>query len=178
MPLEPTRYSRISVGHATSTQSVADKFHGDTGENFSVIGGASFYKSTVSISGAVTMQSTLSVRGAVTASGGLSVGGGSVAVVSTGTTDLSFGAVAPLESSSVKTFACSGLSRGDFVAITPDSLYPVTAANRDVSYFCSSSSTVGEAHAWAVNSTLTSVTPTAATFFRWVRIKGGDYPAA
>lgn len=166
------------IGAATFSAAVA-------GTSTASFNGAATFQSTVTVRGAATVDgailgnSTASIAGQVTATGGLAVGGGNaIGVISTGTAAVSYGAINPLESSSVVTFAVSGLSRGDAIFITPDSLYPNVAANRDVSYFVSSSSTAGEAHTWAVNSTLTAVTPTASTFFRWVRVKGGNYPAA
>lgn len=226
MPVEPTRYSRISVGFSNSAQSLPDKFHGDTGAVFSVMGPSAFsggtmtvtgaqamsstfsvggaatfqstvttrgtatagtllvqsaatFNSTLSANGAATFLSTLTVSGQVNADAGVQVGGGVVAqVISSGTAAISLGAIAPLESSSAVTFAVSGLSRLDMLMIAVDSIYPVVAANRDISWMCSSSSTVGEANVWGVNSTLTSVTPTASTVIRWTRIKFGNYPAA
>ncbi len=183
MAIEPTRFSRVSTGWRSSTQSLAGADIADTGNDFSCINGAATGTWTVTgaqvQSGAATFSSTVSVAGQATLTGGLAVGGGSlIDVFSSGTCALSFGAIAPLESSSVQTFACSGVTRGDAVLLGIDSNWPNAAANRDISFFASSSSTVGEAHAWAINSTLTSVTPTAATFARWVRISGGNYPAA
>jgi hypothetical protein len=176
MPFEPTRVSRYSFGYVSSTQSITDKDPSDTYRDFSCINGAStgsFY-----VAGALGYGGTLS--GATgTFSAGIGVGGGTtLQVISTGTAAVSLGAINPLESSSVQTFAVSGLSRGDFLAITVDSIYPNAAANRDITWMCSSSSTAGEGHVWGVNSTLTAVTPTASTFIRWVRIKAGNYPAA
>ena len=178
MAIDPTRFSRVSIGFVDSKRSIADMDPGDTGTVFSVTGAQQF-TGTQTVTGAQTVSSTLSVGGQVTATGGLAVGGGiALGVISTGTAAISLGAINPNESSSVQTFAVSGLSRGDFLAITVDSIYPNAAANRDISWMCSSSSTAGEAHVWGVNSTLTAVTPTASTFIRWVRIKGGNYPAA
>jgi hypothetical protein len=178
MAIDPTRVSRLSVGFVDSKRSLVDVDPGDTGAVFSVTGPTAF-AGTQTITGAETITSTLSVGGAATFTTSVAVGGGTaLQVISTGTAAVSLGAIAPLESSSVQTIAVSGLSRGDFLAITVDSIYPNVAANRDISWMCSSSSTAGEGHVWGVNSTLTSVTPTASTFIRWVRIKAGNYPAA
>lgn len=140
---------------------------------------AATFVSTASIQGAATFQSTVSARGQLNADAGIQAGGGIVAqIISSGTAAISLGAITPHESSSVQTFAVSGLSRLDALFINVDSIYPNAAGNTDVSWMCSSSSTVGEAHVWGVNSTLTSVTPTASTVIRWTRIKFGNYPAA
>lgn len=185
MPFEPTRYSRISTGYVSSTQSITDKDANDTYRDFSCINGAS--TGSFWVAGALAVGGTLtapnvSSSGTVTSAistASLQVGGGTVVQkMSTGTAAISLGAIAPLESSSVQTFAVSGISRGDYLGITVDSIYPNAAANRDIHWMCSSSSTVGEAHVWGVNSTLTSVTPTASTFVRWFHVKAGNYPAA
>ncbi len=186
--IKQTRLSRLSTGWVTSGQSLPDKNPGDTGPDFSCINGvatgtwtqtgAQVNSSTLSVFGAATFQSTVSARGQVNADAGIQTGGGTVAqIISSVTAALSLGAIPPLESSSVQTVAVSGLSRGDTLILNVDSLYPIVAANRDVTIMCSSSSTVGEAHVWGVNSTLTSVTPTASTFIRLTRIKFGNYPA-
>lgn len=188
MAIEPTRFSRMSVGFMDSKRSIADVDPGDTGAVFSVTGTSALgattgttgvFTSTLSVGGAATFQSTLTARGQVNADAGIQVGGGTVAqIISAGTAAISLGAINPLESSSVVTFAVSGLSRGDYLGVTVDSIYPNAAANRDVTMMWSSSSTVGEAHIWGVNSTLTAVTPTASTYIRWLRVKAGNYPAA
>lgn len=189
MPVKPTLYSRISTGYWNSDKSLAGVDAADTGADFSCINGAAqgtwaqtgafTGASTFSNAGAATFQSTVSARGQVNADAGIQVGGGlNLQIMSMGTAALSLGAINPLESSSVVTFAVSGLSRGDFLGFSIDANYPNAAANRDVTIMVSSSSTVGEAHAWGVNSTLTAVTPTAATYVRWLRIKGGNWPAA
>lgn len=89
MAIDPTRYSRVSVGWRSSTQSLADLDTADTGRDFSCINGAStgsFYvtgalgiggaftpagaitgSSTLSINGAATFQSTVTTRGTLTA---------------------------------------------------------------------------------------------------------------
>lgn len=163
MALDPTRYSRVSVGWVTSTKSIIDLDAGDDGKAFSVIGDADFIKSDVS------------VQGQLTATGGIAVGGGSnIVAFSTGTVSLDFASVDPHEASSVLTFGVSNLTRGDALSLTPDALWPVTAGHRDLSIFCSSSSTAGEAHAWVINSTLTAVNA-AATVFRWERRNYASY---
>lgn len=224
---KPTRYSRVSVGWATSSKSLPDKNAADTGTVLSWTGGAagdavaltgaltgtstaSFngaatfqstvtvrgqttansllaqsgatFNSTVSIGGAVTLGgaftglSTLTNSGQITATGGVAIGGGSnVVALSTATAAVSLGAINPLESSSVQTVALSGATRGDAIFITLDSIYPNVAANRDVTWMASSSSTAGEVHVWGVNSTLTQVTPTASTVIRLTRLNFASY---
>lgn len=175
MPLDPTRYSRVSIGWVTSTKSIRDMDAGDTGKAFSVTGGADFLKSTLSVDGAATFGSTVTAAGQITATGGVAIGGGAnIVALSTGTVELDFANVTPLESSSVLTFGVSGLTRGDALSLYPDALWPVVAAQRDLSIFCSSSSTVGEAHAWVINSTLTAVNA-AAHVFRWERKNFASY---
>lgn len=94
---------------------------------------------------------------------------------STGTAAVSLGAINPLESSSVVTVGLSNATRGDSIWLTLDSIYQDVAANRDVSWHCSSSSTVGEVNVWGINSTLTAVTPTANTVIRLTRINHPSY---
>lgn len=199
MAIEPTRYSRVSVGWVSSTRSIRDADAGDSGRDFSCINGASTgsfavtgtlssgafaattgtFTSTLSANGAATLQSTLTVRGDATFSGGMFVGSAAavneVVAISSATAAISFGAVAANDSSSVITVALSGATRGDTILITPDSIFPVVAANRDVSFFASSSSTAGEVHVWAINSTITAVTPTASSVFRLTRINHPTY---
>ena len=191
MPIAPTRFSRVSIGWVSSTQSIEDKFVGDTGENFSVVGGATFTRSTVSMGGNATVSGTLRVTGAitavstatfgdnVTATGGLLVGNAAaineLVAISSATAAVSLGAIAGNESSSVQTVALSGATRGDSIFITLDPIYALVAANRDVAWFASSSSTAGEVHVWGINSTITSVTPTASTVIRLTRINHPSY---
>lgn len=128
-----------------------------------------------------TFSSGVTVGGGLTASaattqGGIAVGtGGRIVEISTATGAVSLGAIAPLESSSVQTVAVSGATRGDLLLLTLDSLYPNAAGNTDVTWNISSSSTAGECHIWGVNSTLTSVTPTANTVVRIVRMNFASY---
>lgn len=249
MAVEPTRFSRVSVGWRSSTQSLIDVDAGDSGVAFSVIGGmdlvksalsvsgaatfqstvstrgtltagtflaqsaatfnstlsadgaatfqstlttrgtatfgtmlaqsAATFNSTVSANGAATFQSTVSARGQVNADSGVQIGGGILAqIISTATAAVSLGAISPHDSSSVQTVGLSGLSRGDALFLSLDAPVPLAAADRDITWMCSSSSTVGEAHIWGINSTITSVTPTASTFVRLTRIKFGNWPAA
>ena len=132
--------------------------------------------SGLSSAGTITAVGLLVQGSNATFVGGISVGGGaSVAVVSTATAAISLGAIAPLESSSIVTCALSGLTRGDALFVTVDSLYARTAANLDVTWMASSGSTSGECNIWGVNSTLTSVTPTAATVVRLVRMNFPTY---
>lgn len=188
MPIKPTLFSRVSIGWWNSGKSIADMDPADTGAVLSVTGSTAFGAtafsgavtgtSTASFNGATTFQSTVSARGQFNADAGVQVGGGEVVqVISSKTAAISFGAIAPLESSSVITVALSGLSRNDALFITPDANWHHTAANLDVHVCCSSGSTSGEASVWAINSTLTSVTPTASSIFRLTRMKFGNYPA-
>ena len=174
--------SDLSVG-GTAWVGGASTFNGDmtvagSGSDISV-GGTAWVGGTLTQIGAATLSSTLSAGGNVTATAGLFVGSAvavnEVVAISSSTAAISFGAVAPNESSSVQTFGLSGLTRGDTLLVTVDSIYQDVAANRDVSFFASSSSTAGEGNIWAVNSTLTSVTPTAATVFRFTRINHPSY---
>lgn len=194
MAIEATRWSRASFGFVNSTQSIVDKDPGDTGAVLSVTGGVVFDKADLTLSGsgsdlsvagtlwvggASTFNSTLTAGGNVTATAGLFVGSAAaineLVAISSATAAVSLGAIAPLESSSVQTVALSGATRGDTIFLTLDSIYPNAAANRDVTWACSSSSTAGEVHVWGVNSTLTSVTPTAATVIRLTRINHPSY---
>lgn len=171
--------STLSVGGATTLSSTLT-----VGGALTQTGAATF-ASTASIGGALTQtgaaafRSTVTALGDVTATGGLFVGSAAaineLVAISSATAAISLGAIAPLESSSVQTVALSGVTRGDTIILTVDSIYPNAAANRDVHWMASSSSTVGEAHVWGVNSTLTSVTPTAATVVRLVRINHPSY---
>ena len=235
MAIDPTRFSRVSIGWRDSRRSLADVDPADTGPNFSVVGTSALgattattgvFTSTLSVGGALTQDaaatflstltaagvgtfggirstsnvtatpdmtvggvftadgaarfnSTLTAAGNVTATSGLFVGSAAaineLVAISSATAAISLGAIAPLESSSVVTVGLSGATRGDSIWITPDSLYPVVAANRDVTLACSSGSTTGEVNVWGVNSTLTSVTPTAATVIRLTRINHPSY---
>lgn len=127
--------------------------------------------STLSAGGAATLHSTLSVLGEATLSGGFKFSGSATSLnaYSTATAAVSLGAINPHESSSVVTAGLSGLTRGDTLILTLDPIYPIVAANRDIAWHCSSSSTAGEAHIWGINSTLTAVTPTANTVVRLTR---------
>lgn len=175
MALDPTRFSRVSVGFVDSKRSIVDVDPGDTGAVFSVTGPTAF-TGAQTVTGALTVTSTLTAGGQVTATGGVAVGGGSnLVAISTATAAVSLGAIAPLESSSVQTVALSGATRGDTLMLTVDAIYPIVAANRDIHWMCSSSSTAGEVHVWGVNSTLTSVTPTASTVIRLTRINHPTY---
>jgi len=178
MAIAPTRYSRISVGFVDSVKSIAAVDPGDTGAVFSVTGPAA-YTGDQTFTGAATVSSTLSVGGNLTATAGAFIGNAAaineIVAVSSATAAVSLGAIAPLESSSVVTVALSGATRGDTLILTVDAIYPIAAANRDVTWMCSSSSTAGEVHVWGVNSTLTSVTPTASTVIRLTRINHPSY---
>lgn len=192
----PTRFSRVSIGWRDSNKSLVDYDASDTGAVFSVTGplaltgaltqtGAATFSSTVSIGGALTQDaaatflSTATFGGDVTASTGLKIGNAAavneIVAFSSTTAAVSLGAIAPHESSSVKTIGVSGATRGDTLILTLDSIYPNAAGNTDVAWFCSSSSTVGEVHVWGINSTLTSVTPTASTVVRISRINHPSY---
>ena len=165
-------------------------------------GAAGTFTSTLSANGAVTFQSTVTTRGTLTAQSlkvqslttlsavtataltasvatfqdGIAVGtGGRLTAISTATAAISLGAIAPLESSSLKTAALSGATRGDTIILTLDSIYANAAGNTDVVWQASSGSTTGEVSVWGVNSTLTSVTPTAATVIRLTRIAHPTY---
>lgn len=166
MAIEPTRFSRVSIGFVTSTKSIVDVDAADTGAVFSVTGPAA-------------LNSSLSVAGDATFTGGLFVGNAAaineVVAISSVTRAVSLGAINPLDASSVVTVAVSNATRGDTLILTVDSLYPVVAANRDIHWMCSSSSTAGEVHIWGVNSTLTAVTPTASTVVRITRINHPSY---
>lgn len=184
MAISPTRYSRVSIGWVTSTRSVVDADPADTGAVFSATGPTAFagnqtLTGDLAVTGAGTFTSTLTVGGNLTATAGLFVGSAAavneVVAISSATAAISFGAVAANESSSVVTVGLSGATRGDTIFITPDAIWPITAANRDISYFASSSSTAGEVHVWAINSTITSVTPTASSVFRLTRINHPSY---
>ncbi len=131
--------------------------------------------SNLSSSGTITAVNLI-VQSVTTLTGGVAVGtGGALTNISTATGAISLGAIAPLESSSIVTLALSGLTRSDTLILTLDSTYASAAANRDVSVFASSGSTTGEASIWGVNSTLTSVTPVAATVVRLTRIAHPTY---
>lgn len=127
----------------------------------------------------VTVDNTFWATGDIAALGGLYIGSvnsaSEIVEFSSGTAAVSFGAINPNESSSVQTVALSEATRGDHIWVTVDSLWPNVDANRDIAYFASSSSTAGEVHMWAINSTLTQVTPTASTVFRLVRINFPSY---
>ena len=178
MAISPTRYSRVSIGFVSSTKSIVDVDAGDTGAVFSVTGPAA-YTGDQTVTGAATISSTLSVGGNFTATAGAFIGTATaineIVAFSSATAAVSLGAINPLESSSVQTVALSGATRGDTLMLTVDSIYPNAAANRDVTWMCSSSSTAGEVHVWGVNSTLTAVTPTAATVIRLSRINHPSY---
>lgn len=174
--------STLSVGGAATLQSTATVRGQLTASNGLLASSGATFNSTVSVGGAATLGgaitglSTLTQAGQITATGGVAVGGGAnVVALSTATAAVSLGAIAPNESSSVQTVALSGLTRGDALFITLDSIYPNVDANRDVVWHASSSSTAGEAHVWGVNSTLTSVTPTAATVIRLTRLNFASY---
>ena len=190
MALDPTRFSRMSVGFVDSKRSIVDLDPADTGTVFSVTGAQQFtgnqtvtgtqtVSSTLSVGGAATFSSTATFAGNVTATSGLFVGSGAaineLVAISSATAAVSIGALAGHESSSVVTVALSGATRGDTIFLTVDALYPVVAANRDVTLHCSSGSTSGEVNVWGVNSTATSVTPTAATVIRLTRINHPSY---
>ena len=160
MAYKHTLASRYSFGWQNSETSLAD--HGDTGTVLSFDGGAA--------------GDTLSLSGALTASGALTVGGGSaVAAISTGTASVSFGAIAALGTSSLKTVALSGATRGDLILVTPDSIFPNVTDNQLVTIFASSSSTAGEVNVWAANSAQSAITPTANTVLRLVRFNFASY---
>ena len=90
MALDPTRFSRVSIGFVSSNQSVVDVDAGDTGDVFSVTGGAAFQD--VSLSGAFDTSSTISVADQATLDGGISVGGGTnITVISSATQTLTLG---------------------------------------------------------------------------------------
>lgn len=140
------------------------------GGGLTVRSNATFQTSNVSIGGGLTVDSGLTSRT------GIAVGtGGRLTEISTATAGITLGAIAPLESSSLVTVALSGATRGDTIIVTLDSLYARVAANTDVSVFASSGSTTGEVSVWGVNSTLTSVTPTAGTVIRLTRIAHPTY---
>ena len=167
MAVSPTPFSRVSVGFMSSTETLADYDAADTGAVFSVTGDVDFNKSN------------LSLEGNLTATGGAFIGDASavneLVAVSSGTAAVSLGAITPLESSSVVTVGLSNATRGDTLFLTLDSIYQDVAANRDVSWYCSSSSTAGEVNVWGINSTLTAVTPTANTVVRITRINHPTY---
>lgn len=167
--------STLSANGAATFQSTVT-VRGQTTANSLLAQSGATFNSTVSIGGAVTQLSTVTTLGQTTATGGVAIGGGAnVVALSTATAAVSLGAIAPLESSSVQTVALSGATRGDAIFITLDSIYPNAAANRDVTWMASSSSTAGEVHVWGVNSTLTSVTPTANTVIRLTRLNFASY---
>ena len=170
----PTTYSRVSTGYKDSKNTIAESGY-DLGF-IDAIGSGTLQSSNLSATGLLA-GATAAIFSMTTLSGGISVGGGDkISLISSKTAAISLGAIAPLESSSVVTVAGpSGTSRGDALFITVDSIYPVVAANRDVHWMCSSSSTAGEVHVWGVNSTLTSVTPTASTVVRITRIGFPSY---
>jgi len=151
-------YSRLSVGapYQGSALTLAGIDAADTGTTFSWDGGA--------------VGDTLSV-GTITGSGPVSVGGGSsLAIISSTTAAISFGAINPLGTSSTITIPLSGATRGDDIIITPDATWSQVANNLLISYFASSGSTTGEVSVWAQNSTQSAITPTASTVFRVTRI--------
>lgn len=196
MAIQPTRYSRVSIGFLDSVRSIADVDPADTGAVFSATGpwamtgaltqtGAATFSSTVSIGGALTQDaaatflSTATFAGNVTATSGLLVGNAAavneLVAVSTATAALSFGAIAALGTSSTVTAALSGATRGDSIFVTPDANWHRAADNTLVSVYASSGSTSGEISVWAINSGQSSITPTAASVFRFTRINHPSY---
>lgn len=177
--------SDLSVGGTSWLGGAVSQFAAVTGTSTVSYNGAATLQSTLTVrgastlDGAVRMNSTLTAAGDATFTGGLFVGAATaineVVAISTATAAVSLGAIAGNESSSVVTVALSGATRGDSIFITVDALYPVVAANRDVLWMASSSSTAGEVHVWGVNSTITSVTPTASTVVRLTRINHPSY---
>jgi hypothetical protein len=164
--------SNVTIGGGLTVRSNVTLQASDVtiGGGLTVRSNATFQASNVSIGGGLTVQSGL------TSDTGISVGGGGrILAISTATAAVSLGAIAPLESSSVVTCALSGLTRGDAVFLTVDSIYNRAAGNTDVVWMASSSSTAGECNVWGVNSTLTAVTPTAATVIRLVRMNFATY---
>lgn len=135
----------------------------------------------VTVDSLATFNSGVTIKGGLTASvataqDGIAVGtGGRLTNISTATAAVSLGAIAPLESSSLVTAALSGATRGDTIILTLDSIYARAAGNTDITWCVSSGSTVGEVSIWGINSTLTSVTPTASTVVRLTRIAHPTY---
>lgn len=170
-----------STLNSTLTASGVGTFGGIRSTSAVTIAGTSTLSvgGTLFADGAATFNSTLTAAGNVTATSGLFVGTATaineLVAISSATAAVSLGAIAPLESSSVVTVGLSGVTRGDTVILTLDSIYQIVAANRDVLWHCSSGSTTGELNVWGVNSTLTSVTPTAATVVRLTRINHPSY---
>lgn len=187
MAVEPTRYSRVSVGFRDSKRSLADLDPADTGRDFSCINGAStgsFAVAGAFSSGAFaattgTFSSTLTVGGNLTATAGAFIGNAAavneIVAFSSATAAISFGAIAALGTSSLKTVGLSGATRGDSIWVTPDSIWQDTADNQLISVYASSSSTAGEINVWAINSGQSSITPTAGSVFRLTRINHPTY---
>ena len=145
MAISPTRFSRVSIGWRDSAKSLVDLDPADTGPAASITGGVVFGNS-----------------------------GSQLNTISSTTASVDFGSVAAFESSSVLTVGVSGLTRGDTLIATLDANWSLAAGHRDLSIFASSSSTVGEANVWAVNSTLTAVNP-AGVVVRFTRIAHPSY---
>lgn len=177
--------SDLSVGATAWIGGATSLFGALTGTSTASFNGAATLQSTLTVrgastlDGAVRMNSTLTTAGDATFTGGIFVGSAAaineIVAISTATAAVSIGALAGHESSSIVTAGLSGATRGDHITLTLDSIYAATAANRDVIWNVSSSSTAGEVNIWAVNSTATSVTPTASTVVRLVRMNFASF---
>jgi len=143
MAIDPTRFSRVSIGFVDSVQSLADVDAADTAASFSVTAPAVF-DDAVTITGALTQTGAVTAAGAVTVEGALvaesttstvgavsmgvataatslGIGGGTaITAISTITGDVNLASMGQFESTS-STVAFTGVVEGDQILVSPSS---------------------------------------------------------